>query len=209
MPPATGGGVTPPAATSAPAAATSAKPAGGTGNDIKSDDKFWVSGGTNGVGIQGPWYEYMDTGGSTAAKTVEAGTVCVSGETTAVVVGEEATTWGAGLGLGLNSTGTDKYDVWDGSKYSGFAFTAAITGTNTVTLEFVEKGFPSGDPPNEVAVKKGANTIKFSAAEQPSWFTDTATPLDESKLLKLQFKVAGGTAAETYKLCISAMKVTD
>lgn len=117
----------------------------GTGLVLLPADGF-VSGSTNGVGIQGYFYTYGDGFGTiNPASFVGAGNqICVNGSTATVVGGDFGTYYGSGLGVSLNqaegtNTTAGPYDA-TAHGLLGFSFTitgATVPPTLSVSLKLV------------------------------------------------------------------------
>jgi hypothetical protein len=176
----------------------------GEGNVLTPNEDLWVGPTTNGVGVTGSWYGYQDDDTSGCCEdllTWDAGTVCMAGTTAAMADG----VWGAGMGFTLNEE-----EIWDGSSYNGFSFTAEVESDVTIQVR-VKLATTAVDDGAEhyVDLENGANTINWSDLEQPAWYTESydAVPFDPADIEALQFHVPAGTDANTFSVCISSLTI--
>ncbi len=182
-------------------------PAGGEGNMIIPNDKGWVAVSTNGVGVQGSWYDYQDDVTEDFERTVESGTVCMTG-TTAEAEEDNYDIYGAAIGFNFNDE-----DPWDGSAYSGISFTATVDSDADVLVKLTmakTKVVDGGE--HFTTLRSGKNSIDWSDFEQPSWVADNGDDedLDPSDIAAIQFLVQPGpTGPNPFSVCISDMAIED
>jgi hypothetical protein len=176
----------------------------GEGNLLTPNEDLWVGPSSNGVGVTGSWYGYQDeatTGCCEDLLTWDAGTVCMAGTTAATADG----VWGAGMGFTMNEE-----EVWDGSAYSGFSFTATVESDVTIQVR-VKLATTVVDDGAEhyVELQSGVNTINWTDLAQPAWYTESndEVPFDPSDIEALQFHVPAGTAENAFSVCISELTI--
>lgn len=192
----------------------------GSGNLIMHDAMGWVAGNTNGLGIQGSFYEFGDfTGTPPGVTTVELDdfsasptSVCASGIASQVLTPAGAAQpaygqyWGGGVGLNLSDPGGNMgAGPWDRRTVTGFSFN--ITGTAVppagqlrfkVTLVGDDDGFCTN-------AASGPNTFQLGALVKECYQGGAGDPplAATAPLVALQWQVATVEAASTpFDFCI-------
>jgi hypothetical protein len=193
---------TPTTPESDPTPATDPAPAAmGMGNDLIANEKLWIAGTSNGVGVTGSWYDLEDDYTEDVTLTSMDGTVCIN--ETLMLQEDSAEQWGGGMGLNLNDE-----DPWDGSAYSGFSFTADFDTDNPIQVRVVNKALSGTGKEHYAVVKKGANTVSWASLMQPDWVEET-TDFKDDAIISLQFIVVPTESGGATQLCVSGLKIND
>jgi hypothetical protein len=181
-------------------------PAGGEGNALVASDALWIAAASNGVGVEGSWYEFHDAVSTNIEIGAVDGVVCLTGTVAAKADAEDYDTFGAGMGLNFADE-----DEWDGSAYSGVTFTAEFTSDNPIEVRVPITGLQDTGKEHFVPLKSGSNSISWSDLEQPSWVEAAdAEAFDATKIIALQFAVTATVDGEnTFEVCISNLTVDE
>jgi endo-1,4-beta-D-glucanase Y len=167
---------------------------------INSNGK--VDASTNGFGINGYFYAYADGVTSTqSGNPYRDGMYCVSG--TAPGDGD-ASHWGVGLGLDLNSVNGTKMPYPYQGKITGFHMKLTGTAPSPVRVNFVTRADSSGVAPFIVGTLDQALDYDIADALVPlDWSVDNAGERVQDNLYALQVLAPGSDAAGPIDLCIA------
>ncbi len=143
---------------------------GGEGLELVPTAGF-VSAATNGVGVNGYFFTYLDASGDTTIAPQEFSmtdgpAICVSGSGAQVLNDDYSTYFGAGVGLSLNNGGDAVGDQpWDPGGVTAFTFD--ITGPTIPGLRFQVDLGQGGDPYcADIPAGPGTKTIALSSNVQ-------------------------------------------
>ena len=211
------------------AAGAGGAPAGGdipvgTGLAITPAADGWVSGSTNGLGIQGAFFAASDADANPTGTTIEfdtattPGSVCVSGSLAAIADMDFETYWGATIGLTLRQVlppgggealpGSGWPRVTPSGTVTGFAYTITANGGVPLpelrfTVDFVGKA-PADTFCDPIA---GATSTLLSDVGQSCWTQPTTVALPNADLLTIQWSlIPVQTAATPFDFCISSVQ---
>jgi hypothetical protein len=181
---------------------------------IPIDETGWVAKECNNFGIQGSWYCYSDGINmsscmkDTVPYTAGMG-MCLSG-----VLSADSTAWGAGVGLGLNDSGTNggtttsvksPYNATMNGVLGFHVEISGDTGMQPVRIGFTGSEAPTDPSPFWEVPGPGKYDVKLADTLVPkAWDTPSAgTTADPTKLYDMQIQIAGGTIAANYNFCVT------
>jgi hypothetical protein len=197
----------PPAATAMP---TTDVPATGTGPDLRAVNS-WVDGASNGVGIQGAFFTYVDHSDITniTAKPEQSttGGYCVSGTAAQVMNMNFASTYGATAALNLSQLpNNDAVNAYNADEHGVVGFGFDIVGNTGGALRFIAKQFSVHDGFCINMVPECATdcSVEFALSDmhQNCWAAGGALP-DTASLSAIEWQITTNENAPVdFDFCI-------
>jgi hypothetical protein len=187
--------------------------------DVPMAENGWVERASTGCGIQGSFYWFADSQGTTLTGVTQGSVpyrpgsgMCLTGRT---VVDPDYQAWGAAIGLDLSyNTNTNIQEAWDATAYGVVGFRVTVSGTTgKVPLRFQVESLASR--PADTALPfveieaPGTYTVLFEDAHVPSsWdISNAGEAADPSSIYSISLLVVGGgDTASDFDVCLTSLR---